>query len=365
MEGKMQKKRVREDIRYIFTPDEKAEMLKKSNGRCARCGKSLEVGKKDLTVEHIIPLSKGGKNEHNNLVCLCKACNKEKADKVVQASWYKYIEDEEEVEKIRRLLFRYIKSYCHLSDTNLLPVDECEMKMLFNAKTGDVFYDESGRVLPVTKTVVWKKANFKDDYNKILKAYVRVYNKLGLDISNLHREVAFFLRNCCTYYIEDKHGEVKVIVPVSLRRTGLADAVKKELYGSTKAHKKLICVAFYDIINCTNKYVWAGAITNLMLRILHSTLLTLGTEAILTVGYCKDTSFVRRDLSDWLLSDMKPEEVHAVNAIWGRFLVVDNNKSGLRTSKQDLDEYIEVSERSIKELGLDIKDISLGFDKTN
>ena len=59
----MQKKRVKEDIRYVFTLDEKKEMLKRTKGVCAHCGKTLTVGTKDCTAEHIVPISKGVKTK--------------------------------------------------------------------------------------------------------------------------------------------------------------------------------------------------------------------------------------------------------------------------------------------------------------
>lgn len=44
-------------------------MLKGAGYRCQRCG-----SREDLTIDHVRPLSKGGKNRHN-LQVLCKSCN--------------------------------------------------------------------------------------------------------------------------------------------------------------------------------------------------------------------------------------------------------------------------------------------------
>lgn len=54
-------------------------ILKESGGRCAICGAT----KKEcpLDVDHIIPRSKGGKNEYENLQVLCSKCNQEKGNK--------------------------------------------------------------------------------------------------------------------------------------------------------------------------------------------------------------------------------------------------------------------------------------------
>jgi len=43
---------------------------------CIYCGK-----KKDLTLEHILPRSRGGPDTTDNAVFVCKACNSSKGDK--------------------------------------------------------------------------------------------------------------------------------------------------------------------------------------------------------------------------------------------------------------------------------------------
>ena len=60
-----------DDLRYC--------VLKDSGGRCALCGKTnREV---PLDVDHIIPRSRGGKNEYENLQVLCAKCNRTKGNK--------------------------------------------------------------------------------------------------------------------------------------------------------------------------------------------------------------------------------------------------------------------------------------------
>jgi 5-methylcytosine-specific restriction endonuclease McrA len=52
-------------------------MIKKmGNYTCAYCGSI-----KDLTIDHVIPLSRGGEHVFDNLVCACKTCNGRKGNK--------------------------------------------------------------------------------------------------------------------------------------------------------------------------------------------------------------------------------------------------------------------------------------------
>ena len=52
---------------------------KESDRVCHYCGKQI-ANKEDLTVDHVIPISKGGENSTDNFVIACKACNREKAN---------------------------------------------------------------------------------------------------------------------------------------------------------------------------------------------------------------------------------------------------------------------------------------------
>lgn len=45
----------------------------RQNGLCAYCGQHRNI--KYMTVDHIIPLSKGGTDDIENLQCTCKKCN--------------------------------------------------------------------------------------------------------------------------------------------------------------------------------------------------------------------------------------------------------------------------------------------------
>lgn len=48
---------------------------------CAYCGRNLRYSN-DITVDHIVPKSKGGKNSWNNCVTSCKKCNYSKGNRI-------------------------------------------------------------------------------------------------------------------------------------------------------------------------------------------------------------------------------------------------------------------------------------------
>ena len=76
--------------RLSFTTEEKEKIGYKSNNRCCHCGKPIFAGYQ-LTVDHFIPLSKGGSNNFINLIPLCKECNHDKDDKIYTIVYGPYL----------------------------------------------------------------------------------------------------------------------------------------------------------------------------------------------------------------------------------------------------------------------------------
>ena len=53
-------------------------ILSRDHYRCKYCGSTL-----NLEIDHIIPISKGGKSEYNNLQTLCHRCNVNKGTDII------------------------------------------------------------------------------------------------------------------------------------------------------------------------------------------------------------------------------------------------------------------------------------------
>jgi 5-methylcytosine-specific restriction endonuclease McrA len=60
----------------------RGEMFKRQKGRCKYCGvpMSWDTTRTGATIDHVVPISKGGKNQRGNLVLACRGCNNAKAD---------------------------------------------------------------------------------------------------------------------------------------------------------------------------------------------------------------------------------------------------------------------------------------------
>jgi 5-methylcytosine-specific restriction endonuclease McrA len=55
--------------------------------KCAYCNK--EFSRNDLTIDHVIPRSRGGKTDYGNTISSCKACNFKKADRTPEEAGMK------------------------------------------------------------------------------------------------------------------------------------------------------------------------------------------------------------------------------------------------------------------------------------
>ncbi|MCK4390773.1 MAG: HNH endonuclease [Desulfobacterales bacterium] len=61
---------------------------KLARGRCHYCGRSFPP--KDLTMDHIVPLARGGKSSKGNVVPACKECNNKKKY-MLPVEWEEYV----------------------------------------------------------------------------------------------------------------------------------------------------------------------------------------------------------------------------------------------------------------------------------
>lgn len=78
MEGRARKTRNRPGVKR------RAKVYERDGHRCVKCGTTER-----LTIDHIIPRSRGGNNSLDNLQTLCEPCNTRKGDRL----WLTGIQD--------------------------------------------------------------------------------------------------------------------------------------------------------------------------------------------------------------------------------------------------------------------------------
>ena len=113
--------RQRTNERILIPSREKRRILEECGNVCAHCGKELVF--ETATGEHVIPLSKGGTNDPENLVILCEACNKAKSDDVIPpVDYYKHLPKPRR-KKLQNLFDDYVKRDDWLDMDNLFVMD--------------------------------------------------------------------------------------------------------------------------------------------------------------------------------------------------------------------------------------------------
>lgn len=77
---------------YAYIPTHKLvynkeAIIKRDNSICQYCG--MPLSRDEITIDHIHPKSKGGKNSFYNCVVCCKYCNSQKGDATLEECGFK------------------------------------------------------------------------------------------------------------------------------------------------------------------------------------------------------------------------------------------------------------------------------------
>lgn len=125
--------RERIEERMPFPWAVKEALLKETNGRCAHCGVPLDRYT-NLTVDHVIPLNKGGINDPKNLTVLCDGCNRQKSDMVLPPKvWYPYLNKAKKT-ALAAYMESYMKETDYLAEDCLMPLDTFRVEVPVTAE---------------------------------------------------------------------------------------------------------------------------------------------------------------------------------------------------------------------------------------
>lgn len=77
------------DEKFFTLPCTRKNVLLRDENRCQYC--AIHFRESDLTIDHVIPRSKGGLSKWDNVVAACKPCNQKKRDFLVENSPVKLV----------------------------------------------------------------------------------------------------------------------------------------------------------------------------------------------------------------------------------------------------------------------------------
>lgn len=195
-----------------LTWEEKHAIALKSNDCCCHCGKKVffsNIG--EATVDHFIPLDRGGSNRDINMIMMCEDCNHDKGRKIMGMDFIPYL-----LEPHKTKLAEYVNSYIQTMDyvqrNRLLALNEYNGKIYSQVGT----YKKKSRKIPICnftlKLATWDDL---DKLNEYLVKYLKKYD--ALDDENAAREnIIFWLKFGCIYYIE-KNNNISTMVAITIK----------------------------------------------------------------------------------------------------------------------------------------------------
>lgn len=195
--------------RKSFSREEKEFIKLKTRGKCGHCG--CKLTDQNISVDHIIPISKGGSNQEENLICLCKECNKDKSDMLADPLYYYPYLKEDYKEGIIKIFTDYIENVDYVHRTNLMCIDiignyitKEERKAIFqmyagrHAKRKLQGYNMSLETISLMtrlSNMQLRKAVYKD----LDDVYHMMVNKLGFDKSEAYTKISTAFLNYSIY----------------------------------------------------------------------------------------------------------------------------------------------------------------------
>lgn len=214
--------RKKTEQRRLFSVDEKIFILDKSNNKCCRCGKTIDIN--SMTVEHVIPLSKGGKNERKNLIALCEDCNIKKTNYILHPSdYYEYL-NEFYMNEVMEIYKEYMKDIPWYGVHNFTKEDvrsfEYRIPMMSHVKK-----TKKGYILPYMKQNLLLKKTYRNEYKDIYK-YIKEYNeKYGFDTDYLEDVINETYKKGCIYKLY-KNNEIVALLPLKIDKVNYFDDEK-------------------------------------------------------------------------------------------------------------------------------------------
>ncbi len=154
--------------RGLLPPGTKSDLYVETGGRCAHCG--ARIAYKSATIDHIIPISKGGADSRENLAILCGDCNSRKYNHVIDPAGYYRFLPKDRLAQVSRMFQDYLDSTEWLAWENLFRVDQFECRTACA-----IFVPKSRKIFMAPATVQVRKMLPAEAYDwlQLYRAHIR------------------------------------------------------------------------------------------------------------------------------------------------------------------------------------------------
>lgn len=198
-------RRQKVEERTLFTEEERDRIAAKSGHKCARCGKPVYFGYGG-TVDHYVPIALGGTNDMRNLFLMCKDCNEDKTDRVLEVESAVPYADAEAKRQAKEYFNEYVEKFEYVDNHNMLKYDE------YDVEAGSHVGRGSHRVAVPARRLTLKRMVPKD--LPALTEYFWDYLKRnGVSGSRelCRMDMEFWLKVGAVYSVSDREG-MKVVI---------------------------------------------------------------------------------------------------------------------------------------------------------
>ena len=251
--------------RILFSREQKEKILEKSSCKCARCGQALTV--ESMTVEHIVPLSKGGTNDSKNLVSLCYDCNQMKGNYILHPlDYYPYI-NKEYINELKELFQSYLTEVPWYGRRNYTKEDK-KLFYYISDKIGQIKKVKNGKYLVncFRNNVTFERV-YNDEFDEIYQ-FVKDYNdKYNISSDGLKSYLSEVFDKGCIYKLYTKTSIIAILpftvealdidgkMRYKLRLNGIPNKYQKHEYLTVIADAikyVMECLAELNYLNATN-----------------------------------------------------------------------------------------------------------------
>ena len=208
-------KRQKIEDREELTNSQKEALWAKSGGRCCHCGRRVYFGY-GATVEHVVPIIKGGTNDWDNLVMLCRECNEAKKSRVYAPANYLPYLGEDHLRKANEYFREFTRSFEYVSRGNLLSVDEYDIGLVpegMEAMQHNPKINRRMRNMERLFPRYYFMRAYPEDLPRV-KAFFREYLRKRGELDSeesADMNVEFWSRFGSIYYVEGKKGDIRLM----------------------------------------------------------------------------------------------------------------------------------------------------------
>ena len=201
----------RDEFSYEF----KQQIMQKSDEKCCMCGKKCYIGY-GATIDHFIPLIKGGTNDEANLVQMCEECNEEKGRQIIFPGYVKKNLTPKAYNDLCNYVEDYFAKFEYIDGHNLFCFDKICSKM------SPIYSDQIKNKSKFLKSgigIKYELIRATEEDNDMLTDYFISYLKKRDLYENdelARKTVEFFTKYYATYYAK-KAGEINMLMVGSMQ----------------------------------------------------------------------------------------------------------------------------------------------------